>query len=184
MLRYLLLLLILISGLLSVAQTHLWEMQKGQVRFTCKAPQENISATSAMLSGVLDVEKKQFAFKIDIASFNGFNNALQKNHFNENYMETAQYAQALFKGKIIEAVDFTTLGVVEVRAKGKLIIHGVEQERIIKVQLKIGANKKVEVKSKFPVLLPDHNIKIPKVVTEKLSAEILVEVSGVLQPKS
>ena len=59
-------------------------------------------------------------------SFAGVNRRLQEEYFNENNMETEVYPESGFKGKIIEDGDRSKYGDYKVRAKGKLIIHGVE----------------------------------------------------------
>jgi polyisoprenoid-binding protein YceI len=120
-----------------------------------------------------------FAFAVNITSFAGFNSPLQKEHFNENYMESNLYPTASFSGKIIEDINFTTDGTYSIRAKGNLTVHGVVQERIIKVELTI-KDGKINVASNFTVLLSEHNIPIPKVVHEKLASEIKVEVKAEL----
>jgi hypothetical protein len=51
-------------------------------------------------------------------SFQGFNSPLQKEHFNENYVESDKFPEASFKGKIIEDQDLTVDGTYELRAKG------------------------------------------------------------------
>jgi len=163
-------------------QTDIYEVKSGAVHFFSEAPKELISASSKKLKGFVDAGRKTFAFKIDIPSFVGFNNPLQRGHFNENYMESGTYPTATFKGKIIEDADFGKEGSYELRAKGKLNIHGVEQERIIKVLLTIKKGR-LTAKSDFTVQLTDHNIKIPRVVTDKLSPEIKVTVEASLQPQ-
>jgi len=156
-----------------------YEVSSGTIKFNSKAPQELIHASSDNLMGVIDMERKTFAFKIGISSFMGFNSPLQREHFNENYMETEVFPEASYSGKIIEDVDLTKDGVYEVRAKGKLRIHGVEQERIIRSTI-TSKKGRVSIQSDFVVLLADHNIKIPKVVHSKLSPEINVTVSATL----
>ena len=69
-----------------------------------------------------------------------------------------------------------------VRAKGVLNIHGVEKERIIKATLSIN-NNIVTVYSKFDVLTMDHNIKIPRIVHDKIASDIIVEVKAALKKK-
>lgn len=167
----------------SFAGTKIYEVRSGEVRFSSEAPKELISASSRKLQGVLDAEKMIFAFKVNITSFIGFNSPLQRDHFNENYMESRNFPDAVFKGKIIESVDLSKDGTYQVRAKGKLSIHGIEQERIIKVQMVI-KNAKCQVFSSFPILLSDHDIKIPRIVDDKLSPEIKVSVRALLQPQS
>lgn len=159
-----------------------YKVSSGSIAFKSDAPLELIKAESSELKGLIAPEKKQFAFIIAVKTFKGFNSPLQKEHFNENYLETNKYPNASFDGKIIEDIDFTTDGVYEVRAKGNLTVHGVAQERIIKSSITI-KNKNISLKSNFTVLLSDHNIPIPKVVHEKLASEIKVEVKATLVTK-
>lgn len=180
MLKYLL----LISGLcsfLGASAQETYEMKQGLIRFYSEAPHELIRASATQLKGILDIKKKVFAFKVPNASFAGFNSPLQQEHFNENYMETDLYPESAFKGKIIEDVDVSKNGEYKVRAKGKLIIHGVEHERIIDVDVK-SKDGKVVIHAEFIVSLGDHNIKIPKVVYDKLAPDIHVSVSGSMEP--
>ena len=166
---------------ISFAQPSLYEVQTGRIDFYSNAPKELIQARATTLKGIVDVAKKTFAFKIFMASFQGFNSPLQREHFNENYMETNIFPDASFSGKIIEEGDFTKDGNYEVRAKGKLSIHGIVQERIIKVTIAV-RKQKMTISSEFTVLLADHGIKIPKVVYNKLAAEINVSLKSTLIP--
>ena len=170
-------------GLLAAAPApQLFIAQNGRVDFSSNAPLEIIKASSRRLTGVIDAEKRTFAFKIPISSFEGFNSALQKEHFNESYLESDKYSEAFFSGKIIEDVDFTLNGEYQVRAKGKLNIHGVEQERIIKSKIRVH-NGKIYVESRFPVPLSDHNITIPKIVSQKIATQIEVFVQAAFERK-
>ena len=112
-------------------KAQVFQMNNGTVDFRSEAPLEIIKASSSELKGLIDFTQGTFAFSIPIISFKGFNSALQREHFNENYMETERYPRATFAGKLIEQVDITRDGEYAIRAKGKLTIHGVEQERII-----------------------------------------------------
>jgi polyisoprenoid-binding protein YceI len=159
------------------APVNLFSVSNGSISFKSDASLELIKATSNQLKGIINAEKKQFAFTVNVNSFKGFNSPLQQEHFNENYLESYKYPRASFEGKIIEDVDLNHDGYYNIRAKGNLIVHGVSQERILKVELNI-KNKKFSIKSNFTVLLADHNITIPKVVNEKLASEIKVEVKA------
>lgn len=150
---------------------------QGTVYFKSDAPLELIEAASKSMRGVIDPVKRSFAFSVPTSSFQGFNSPLQREHFNENYMETDKYPEATFTGKIIEDVNLAVPGVYTIRAKGKLNIHGVEQERIIKstVESKGGA---LLVRAAFTVLLAEHNISIPRIVYQKIAEEIQVTVEA------
>jgi polyisoprenoid-binding protein YceI len=154
----------------------------GTASFKSEAPLELINATSKELKGAIDVSKNTFAFRIRIKSFEGFNSPLQKEHFNENYLESIKFPEATFAGKIIETIDYTKTGKYTIRAKGKLLIHGIEQERIIKSDIEI-LGSSIIVKSVFTVLLSDHQIPIPRVVKEKLANEITVTIHAELVSK-
>jgi len=155
----------------------------GNIKFTSEAPLELIKAESKKAVGVIDVKTKNVAFSIDVDSFEGFNSGLQKEHFKENYMETAKYPKATFKGKIIEDIDLTKNGTTMVRAKGNFMIHGTEKEKLVKVKITIKGNE-ILVETNFEVPLEDHNIKIPKIVNQKIASVILVEVKALLKPKA
>ncbi|MBK8367433.1 MAG: YceI family protein [Bacteroidetes bacterium] len=155
----------------------------GNTKFTSEAPLELIKAQSNKTSGVLDCATKNVAFSIAIESFDGFNSGLQKEHFRENYMETTKYKAATFKGKIIEDIDFTKNGTYTVRAKGTFNIHGTEKEKIVKTKITI-KDKEILVETSFEVPLDDHNIKIQKVVNQKIASIIMVEVKVNLKPKA
>ena len=160
----------------------IFQTTNGTISFRSEAPLELIRASSNELAGLLDNDKKTFSFKINIRSFQGFNSPLQREHFNENYLESDKFPQASFSGKIIEEVDFSKDGEYEVRAKGNLTIHGITQERIIKTNVSV-KNKKITITGKFSVLLSEHNIPIPIVVYKKLANEIKVEVNTTLEPR-
>lgn len=172
---FLLLNILFVLSAQALAPTMIYKVSNGSIAFRSDAPLELIRAKSNALVGLIDAEKKAFAFKIKINSFEGFNNPFQKDHFNENYMESTKYPYASFSGKIIEDINFKKDGDFTVRTKGNLTIHGITQERIIKSLVSVKKGQ-ISIKSNFTVLLAEHNITIPKVVHEKLASEINVEV--------
>jgi polyisoprenoid-binding protein YceI len=171
------LLLIGMTAFTLQAQKNAFRTRKSTVSFLSDAPLELISASSTQLQGIIDPDKRSFAFSISTESFKGFNSPLQQEHFYENYLEAKAYPVSRFDGKIIEQIDFTHDGSYTVRAKGKLLIHGVEQERILRVRLKISGGI-ITADSEFTVLLQDHEIKVPRVVFQKIAEEIKVTVNA------
>ena len=162
------------------ASRPLYKLTEGSVTFSSDAPLEFITATSQQVRGVIDPANQKFAFSIGLASFEGFNNPLQREHFNENFMETKLFPNATFSGKIIEAIDFEEDGEYAIRAKGTLSIHGVKRERIIKSTLLVDQGK-LYVKSLFFVLLKEYNITVPRIVHQKIAKEIMVKVDVVFE---
>lgn len=175
------LLVLLISGAYLPAQT-VYMARSGSVSFVSNAPLEIIKASSSSLSGAINLAENKFAFIIPNQSLKGFNSELQQEHFYENYMEVEKYANSTFQGKIIEKIDSNSGEVQQVRAKGKLNIHGVEKERIIDgtIQFKGG---KIIVNSEFTIELEEHNIHIPKIVNQKIAETIDVKIHAELDLK-
>lgn len=171
--------LFLVTGVFffSGVQAQVYAVQDGSVHFVSEARLELIKASSNEMKGRLDVARKLFAFAVKINSFKGFNSPLQREHFNENYLESDRFPDATFSGKIIEDIDFSKDGTYVVRAKGILTVHGVQQERIIKSSIDV-KNGRMKLLSNFTVQLADHQITIPKIVHEKLASEIKVEVKA------
>lgn len=161
------------------AQPSVYQIDKGSVYFVSEAPLEIIEARSKDLRGAIDPEKRTFAFAVKMRSFQGFNSPLQREHFNENYMESHRHPEATFSGKIIESIDFSEEGVYEIRAKGVLKLHGVEQERIIKSTIVAGPDS-LSIRSNFTILLEEHDISIPRIVYQKIAEEIKVQVTAEL----
>lgn len=156
-----------------------YRCENGSITLKSDAPLEIISAKSSKLRGVIDPTNNSFAWVVEVRSFEGFNGKLQREHFNENYLESERYPRLTFTGKIIEKIDFQKDGSYSARAKGKLFVHGKEQERIIKSQLDI-KNGVLRIKAAFDVPLIDHDITIPKIVNQKIAEQINVTVNAEL----
>ena len=170
----------LVASPLSLFAQTLFKTDAGLISFESDAPLELIKASSNQLKGVINPADKTFAFSVKVNALEGFNSPLQKEHFNENYLESKQFPYATFTGKIIEKIDFNQIGQFEVRAKGLLTVHGESRERIIKSKLIIKPEE-AHIESTFSVLLDDYQISIPRIVNQKIAEEIKIRVEAVLQ---
>ena len=152
---------------------------RGEINFTSTATLEIIKAKSNELQGILDVTKKIFAFKLNMKTFQGFNNPLQREHFFENYLEISEFPEATFKGKILETLK---KGQNKYRAKGDLTIHGITKEVIIDVDMLI-SGENVTFESNFIIPLDEYKIELPMIVNHKIAKEVNVRATGVLTNK-
>lgn len=158
----------------------IYKVKKSVVRFHSEAPKELITASSKQLKGLVDFDKGTFLFKVKMNSFEGFNNELQREHFNENYIESHLFPEATFSGKIIETLDLSKTQSTTIRAKGKFTLHGMQKECIINVILNT-EGQTIELQSDFFIFLQDFNIKIPKVVYNKLASKIAIHLKAQLE---
>lgn len=159
----------------------LFEMSGGVIKFESKALLENIIASSNQAKGIMNITQNTFAFSVEINSFQGFNSDLQKEHFNENYLESDIYTKSTFTGKLIDKFDPAKV-TQTIRSKGQLEIHGVKQERIISVTL-VKSGDNYTLSADFNVLLADHGISVPRIVNQKIAEIIFITIKGTIKPK-
>lgn len=176
MLRVWFLLALIALGQATLAQERkLLRIDRSHVAFSSEAPQERIEASTTKTTGVMDLDQRTFAIQVAMRSLEGFNSPLQREHFNENYLLSEEFPFAVFQGRIIEEVDLGRNGEYRIRAKGGLTIRGVEKERIIACTVSV-KDSEVTVIGSFPVVLEDHEIRVPKVVQQKLASTVEVTV--------
>lgn len=159
----------------------IYKSTSGKIAFFSETPMENINAANSKLKALINTKNGEVAFVVTNVGFE-FDKPLMGEHFNENYMESDKYKISVFKGKIVETIDYTVNGEHSVTVKGTIDIHGVTQEREMKGKLII-KDGKIAVSCSFDVLLKDHKIKIPKVVTKNIAETVKVTVNIVLEEK-
>lgn len=143
----------------------------GVIKFMSVAPLETVVASSSAAEVALNLQRNEIAIKIPVSSFKGFNSELQRIHFYENFVEGDKFPYATFSGQIIEAIDWNKVSSLNIRVKGKLTLHGVSIDRIIKGKIEIKENG-IMLKSKFEIQLKEYNIHIPKLVNQKIAEAV------------
>ncbi|MFT7250872.1 MAG: hypothetical protein ACI9FW_000589 [Flavobacterium sp.] len=146
----------------------------GTITFEASVPSfEEVKAKNETVTCILNTETGEIATLALMKGFR-FKVALMEEHFNENYIESSKYPKATFKGKI-ENFDATKLSSTykEYTIKGKLELHGKTKEITIKGKIK-KEGETISLISNFMVDVDDFNIKIPNVVSKKLSKQVNV----------
>jgi polyisoprenoid-binding protein YceI len=72
-------------------------------------------------------------------------------------------------------------GVQNVRAKGKLTIHGIVKTIDVPGTFEVKENT-LNIKSKFKILMADYDIKIPAVLWKNISEEVEVTIDLTYKP--
>ena len=158
----------------------LYIAKTGAISFFSETAMENIEAESKNANALFNSENNELALIVAIRSFQ-FKNALMQEHFNEKYMESDKYKEARFKGKISGDLDFKKDGVYQVIATGTLNLHGVEKTYSEKGTLTVKGNELV-LSCKFHVILKDHKIEVPSLVSKKIAEQVLVTMSVMCIP--
>jgi polyisoprenoid-binding protein YceI len=102
-------------------------------------------------------------------------------NFNEDYLETEKFPNAIFIGKINEPIDYTKNANLKITVTGKLEIHGVTKQKTFEGTIKKSGNE-ITLTSNFNVNLADYSIKIPSLYAKNISEISNVEVKTILEP--
>lgn len=157
----------------------------GTVNFEASVPSfEEVKAKNETTTAILNTENGEFAALVFVKGFR-FKNALMEEHFNENYAESDEFPKATFKGNISN-FSFENLNTSEneVTYDGSLTFHG-KAKALAPETLKMALNEDgtVSMSGTFTVNVSDFDIKIPKVVSNKLSKEVSVSFNFKLKKK-
>ncbi len=144
-------------------------IEKAKVMFFSKTPVEDIDATNTLINSLFNTATGDIVFSMMVKDFE-FKKSLMKEHFNEKYLETEKYPKSTFQGKL-KGYSIEKSGKQEVRAVGKLTIHGVTRDVDVPgtVEFKDG---RIAAASSFQVALKEYNIKIPQLLWKKI-AEVI-----------
>lgn len=177
-----LVLLLFVVPLLALAQP-LQRVVRSEVTFVSDAPLERITATNRAVTGLFDLDQRSFAIRVPIVEFAGFNAPLQREHFNENYLLSGKHPYATFNGRIIEAIDLRQPGTYKVRAKGEFAVRGVTRERIVPCTVVVTADG-MRVTTAFDLVLEEHEIRIPRIVNQKIAPVVNISIDLRLEPRT
>lgn len=153
--------------------------EDGFVSFFSQAPVENIKAENRKMSSIFNSATGVIAFSVIMKEFQ-FEKKLMQEHFNDKYLESDRFPRATFSG-VITQYDMTKKELQNVRAKGKLTIHGIVKTIDVPGTFEVKENGLV-MKSKFKVLMADYDIKIPAILWKNISEEIEVTLDLTYKP--
>ena len=147
----------------------------GKIIFEASVPSfEEVKAKNEVVTCILNIKTGEIASLALMKGFR-FKIALMEEHFNENYIESDKYPKATFKG-IIEGFNWNIIGTSpkEFKMKGKLELHGKSKEIATNVILR-KVDDGLEIISAFSVNPNDFNIKIPKIVSNKVAKTVNIK---------
>jgi polyisoprenoid-binding protein YceI len=174
-----LVILFFLAGSLAI-KAQIYMAKTCEISFFSAAPLENIHAVNKNSKPVLNTATGDIQIKVPISGFK-FEKALMEEHFNENYMETEKFPNAVFKGKIQEKIDWTKDGEYKVTVIGNLEMHGVTKERTLDGVITIKGGQ-VMIASNFIVRVADHDIKVPSMYTQNIAETVAVKINATLEP--
>lgn len=178
--KKIIILLFVLYSICSFSQKYI--SRNGSVQFNASTPLEIINPINNHVSSVFNSENGEIVFQMNMISFK-FEKALMETHFNEKYVESEKYPKAIFTGKIKNwNSDFLDGKNHNVIAVGTITIHGIEKEIEVKGSIQKN-NNNIMINSDFELIISDFDIKIPKLVRDKISKKVKVEVNINLKQK-
>jgi hypothetical protein len=176
------LLFILMAVSAGLYSQEIYYTKTGTIIFDSSTPLETIYAQNNQVTSFLNTSDGEMNFAALMRSFK-FKNALMEEHFNENFIESAKYPRAVFKGKILNWQDIDLSRDEEQQAKieGELTLHGVTKKIRPDATLHPrGGN--IDGRCEFIVSAEDFDIHIPAVVRDKIAREVKVMVNVNYEP--
>lgn len=157
--------------------------KNGRITFFSKTILENIDADNNQVISILNLQTGALQFSLLNNAFH-FPKAKMEEDFNEDYMESSRYPRSTFKGTIVDInkIDFSKDGTWPVNVSGELMIHGVTKNIVVPGKIII-KGEKISASASFKALPRDYNIKIPSIVSNKISESIDVTVDCLYQKK-
>lgn len=153
----------------------------GTVTFEASVPSfEEVKATNNAVSCVLNTNTGEIASLALVRGFR-FKIALMEEHFNENYIESSRFPKATLKGKLngFKLSDLST-SPKKFALQGTLTLHGVSKE-INTIAFVSKKGNDIEITADFNVDPVDFNIKIPKVVSNKVAKMVNIKSTFLLK---
>ncbi len=174
-LKHLFAIILLMIGSSTVAG-QIYFTRSGNITFTSDAPLEKITAHNTSASSVINLETGEMEFAVLINAFQ-FKKSLMQQHFNENYLESAKFPKAKFKGTFsgFTRNDLTQSDSFQIEISGALTIHGVTNEIRIPGIFQVDDGS-ITGSTTFSLSIADYDIEIPKLVSKKIAEVVEVQV--------
>lgn len=172
MIKKLLFLVLFIN--LTVSAQNKYLTKTGTINFEASmASFEEVKGINKSVTAILNADTGALAALVFVKGFR-FKNALMEEHFNENYAESDTYPKATFKGDISNFSLNKLQQDKTLTLDGTLTFHG-KSKAINGIELTINTSENtISLNGEFSVLASDFDIKIPKVVRNKVSKNIVI----------
>jgi len=152
--------------------------RNGNISIYSHTPLEEVKAQNNEVASVLNATTGDLEFKLAVKSFH-FEKTSMEDHFNDDdYMASAKYPKAGFKGKItnISSADLSKDGKYDVTASGDLTIRDVTKPVTATGTLTVSGGK-VTLSSTFTIKRKDYNVIGESFVQKKISEDIQITVN-------
>ena len=175
-----LLLFIIAVSINTVLFSQIYLAKTCAISFYSHSPIEDITAVNKAAKPMLNTATGDVQIKMVMTAFQ-FEKPLMQEHFNEEYIESEKFPNAIYKGKINEKVDFTKDGTTKVTVTGKFTIHGVEKEKTIDGTVTVKGTE-ITISSKFSIHVADFNIKVPSLYVTNIAEDVETKLDATLEP--
>jgi polyisoprenoid-binding protein YceI len=169
---------IVLLFLVFVAHSQTYITRNGNISFYSHTPLEEIKAQNNEAVSVINPTTGDVEFKVAVKSFH-FAKTSMEEHFNdEDYMASAKYPKAAFRGKIpnISTVNFSKDGVYNISVSGNLTIRDVTKPVDAPGTITVKGSS-IIVSSTFKIKRKEYNVIGQPFVQSKISDDIDITVN-------
>ena len=166
--------LVIVLPLLSYGQVY--ESLNTNVSFFSEAPFQDIEASNHEALSYFDLSTNYVLFDVMIEDFE-FGQGLMEQHFNDRYLESADYPKAEFFGKVL-GFDPLVQGVQEVTAMGELTVHGVTNVIKSTGRMIINESGEIHLISRFSIDIEDFSISTPRLLFHPVAETVEIKIEA------
>jgi polyisoprenoid-binding protein YceI len=174
------LLIVIVSFIATKSIGQIYMADTARISFFSKTKAEDIDASNTISKPIMSIATGEFDVEVSNAFFE-FKKELMKEHFNEDYMESAKYPKTIFTGKIKGTVDYLEDGTYNVTVAGTMNMHGVKKDITVPGTITVKSGV-IFVYAKFNVKIEDYNIKLPSFLTINVADNVDVTVTATMKP--
>lgn len=168
--KFLLAFIFIISSSIT-SETNEYIERQGQITFFSYTSVENIQATNNQVLSLFNPETQEIAVSVLMRAF-VFKKSLMHEHFNESYIESDLYPKATFNGQIM-GFDASNQDTQTKIIKGDFTLKNTTKPVEIKATI-TKTNKGYSITGTLDVMIDDHNINVPPLLSPNISKKIEV----------
>jgi polyisoprenoid-binding protein YceI len=180
--RKIIVLLFVSALVLNINAQEKYLTKTGHIKFFSHTVIENITADVENVGSIINAENGEVFISLSMTDFD-FEKKLMEEHFNENYLESEKFPKSSFKGTIVNnsEVDYGLKGSYAVSVEGEMTIHGVTNTVSTEGTIEVKKDG-IVAKASFMINPEDYEIKIPKVVRNKIAHDLEISVEMSYKP--
>lgn len=168
----------LIFATISLSQIYISD--SARISLFSATTDDSINATNTICVPIMNMSTSEFDICLKNNTFE-FAKPIQKEHFEQDGIESDKYPETVFSGKIVGIVDYLGDGNYDVTLTGIMNMHGVKRKIIIPGVITVKGYL-IYLYAKFNIKIADYKIKLPSISGVTSTDNVDVTLTATMKP--